>query len=194
MQAPNAVAQRSIALGLLVLAVAVLYLGLVRPYFDTYRAVRENIATLTERLQRYQAIAASRSDVMQRTRQMRASRDLKKGFLNSKTPTLASAELQQYATRAIGQSGGQLLSTQVIPPKDDAGMVAATIKIGMRGTSQTLQKLFHALERGAPAVVLDNLSVRNRQRRGAAEVLDIRFALTAYLRPEPASQARETES
>ncbi|MDH3639910.1 MAG: type II secretion system protein GspM [Gammaproteobacteria bacterium] len=194
MPVSNALVQRGIAVGLLILAVAVVYLAVVHPYLDTYRDYRANIATLTERLQRYQAIAASRSDIMQRIRQVRGSRELKQSFLNSKTPALASAELQQYATRAINQSGGQLLSTQVIPPQDDSGMVAATIKIGVRGTSETIQKLFHALERGRPMVVLDNLTVRNHQRRASKEALDIRFALTAYLRPVKSPETPKVQS
>lgn len=188
------VLQRGIAVGLVILAGLVVYLGLIRPYLDTYGGYRDNIAALTERLQRYQAIADRRTDIMQRARQMRASRDITQGFLRSTTPSLASAELQQHVTRTINQSGGQLLSTQVVPPKQDAGMTAAAVKINLRGTSETLQKLLHNLERGTPVVVLDNLSVRNRQRRGAAEMLDIRLALTAYLRPEPAAATSEARS
>ncbi len=186
--------RRTAAVGLLLLTAAFVYFGLASPYLDAYRGYRDQNATLTERLQRLKAIAATRGDVMQRTRQLRASRELKQGFLNSKTPTLASAELQQYATRVINQSGGQLLSTQVVPPSDDGGLVAATVKIGMRGDSNTVQKLFYALERGTPVVVVNDLAVRNRARRGDSEVLDIRFALTAYVRPAAAPASPKVES
>lgn len=176
---------RALAIALLVVVVLAGYLGLVRPYVETYGSYREDIAMLQDRLVRYRAVASMRDVIAERFAQLRDDPSMAVNFLAQETPALASAELQQYVKRAIGQSGGGLVSTQVVPSEQKAGIVEATVKVRMRGSSDTVQKLFYRLEAGRPLVFIDNVSLRTTGRSGVAkgQHLDVRFDLTGYLRP-----------
>jgi len=176
---------RALAIALLVVVALAIFLGLVRPYVAAYGSYHEEIATLNDRLARYRAVASQRDVVVDRAVQLRDDPSLAVNFLAQETPALAAAALQQYVKRAIGQSGGGLVSTQAVPSKETTGIVEATVKVRMRGNSDTIQKLFHRLEAGHPLVFIDNVSLRATGRQGLAkgQHLDMRFDLTGYLRP-----------
>ncbi len=178
---------RVVAVGLLIAALLLFYLGIARPYVSTYRSYQQTVETLQERLARFQAIAATRDDVVRRLEQLHDDPQLARHYLQEESIALAAAELQQYVKRTIGDGGGRLVSTQSINTLNLAGVRSATIKVRMRGASDAILRVFHRLESSHPLVVLDNIIVqstrRGRRARQGGENLDIRFDLTGYVRP-----------
>lgn len=182
----TAAQSRALAIGLLVLSVAVLYLLLVRPYNGALDDLQEKIDGLTDRIDRYRTMAVSRSAVEDRIDDINTNPAIAAMFLTANTPSLAAAELQQLVKRAVTGSGGQLVSTQPVGGVDNADLSAIRIRVVMRGDSQKLHKLFRVLEGSRPILTLDNLSIKTTRKyskvaEAAGEQLTVSFELTGYL-------------
>ena len=173
MRALNQRESKAAALGLLALVVSAVDLFLAAPYLGAFSAYEKRIDDASERLQRYQGIAASRDRVEEQMQRMIADQRVARLYLNADSVSLATAELQQLVKQAIVQSQGTLISTQPVATRAGETLVPASIKVRMQGDSAVLHKLLHALQRRRPV---------NRQARDL-ENLDIRFDLTGYIRP-----------
>lgn len=178
---------RVLAIGVLLAVILAFYVGAVRPYMVAFWDYKRDIGELQERLVRFDAIAATREDIVARLEGLRADLQASSYYLKDETAALASAELQQHVKRAVGDGGGRLLSTQSLNDPGQSGVRSTTLKVRMRGTSVTLLRVFHRLESGQPLMVLDNVAVqatgRGRNDQVGEEKLDIHFEITGFLRP-----------
>jgi general secretion pathway protein M len=180
---------RVLALGVLALALAVGGVLLVAPIVAQYRYYDERMAELSDHLQRYANLANARSANQSALTRIKRQGAGARYYLRSEKEALASAELQQHVKRVINRSGGQLVSTQVLPSQRAELATVATVRVNMRGDIQALQKVLYALETGRPMLFLDKLSVRGGARRrlpaGASKKtmqLTVRFDASGYIR------------
>ena len=169
------------------LVLAVAYLLVVQPYVGAFSAYQEQIDDARERLQRYQAMVASRPGIEAQLQRLDADQQVARLYLKADSVSLATAELQQLIKQAIVQSQGTLISTQPVATRAGDTLVPASIAVRMQGDSAVLHKLLHALQRTHPVTVVSELTLRgrrpvNRQPKDL-ENLDIRFDLTGYVRP-----------
>lgn len=179
-------ASRRLALALLAVALLLGYAGVVMPYVALYRGGVERVAMLEQRLAHYRAVAETRDAILDRLSAESTDPRLAANFISNETAALALADLQQHIKLAVGQSGAQLLSTQPMPISDDSDLLTATVRVGLRGDNESVQKLLYRLEGQRPIAHIDNVSLRalarttNAARRN--EQLDARFDLTGYVR------------
>ena len=108
-------------------------------------------------------------------------------FLEQKSRDLAAADLQRLLDLLIEETGGILVSTQVLPDTDnDSIFPEITVKVHVRGAIESFQQLLYRLDSGQPLLLLDNLLIRKRRQgddraRRDTDQLDIRFDVTAFI-------------
>lgn len=151
--------RRLAALALAAALGALGYAALIYPVIEAHRHFDERIAELSHRLAQYQRVAKDREASERLLAQRRRADVAKRYYLAERNPALASAELQGLVKRAVEQSKGELVSTQVMSGQRSERRSEVTIKVRVRGDIRTLQRLLYALESGGPILFVNNLSI-----------------------------------
>jgi general secretion pathway protein M len=192
-QAKGGLQSRILALLLLLLSVMVLGAAVVVPLVSANRHYSGEIEGMESRLEILRRSAGIGESLKSEFEQLkrRQARDIH--YLKSNSDTLAAAELQQIIKRAITPAGGELISTQSLSSKKEAGATRVTLKVRMKGELDKVVAVFYALETGKPFLFLDNISFRAKPSRRARptgkegvvvppQELDVNFELSGYVR------------
>ena len=118
--------QRWVAVGLLIVVLVLLVSLVLVPVFFKVYEYRESIENLQFRLDRYNKKIAGKQNLIQHIAKTRENLRQAGYFGLYKTAALATAELQEQVKLAVTSSGGQLTSTQALPPKDLYGLNSAS--------------------------------------------------------------------
>lgn len=186
---------RLLALLLLVLVVTVIFTLVIKPLAQQYLAARDTIADLENRLEVYQRVSAALPENQQRLAELQQNNPAATFYLAESRPSLAAAQLQQRVSQLIGDSGAQLVSTQILQTDDEGVLPTVAIQVHMRGETQQIVDLFYQIETGKPLMFADNIvlaavtrappravrrGVRNSVQPVTAPGLDLRFDLIGY--------------
>ena len=151
--------QRALELALLVAVIAIVLAIVLVPVLLLHKHYDDAIATLTDRLHRYRAVAAQAPQYRQALDTMRA-RDGRRFFLKNTAPNLAGAEMQGLARGAIEANGGRITTSQNMAAKEEGRFKQIGVTVQFFATTPNLQKVLHALETQVPYVIVDNLTLR----------------------------------
>jgi hypothetical protein len=174
----------------IVILVALVYSLFLEPAISLYRNNDETIVGLSDRLGRYQQVAAGMEVLKKELNELNRNKSASDYYLKSHVLTLASAELQTYVKSVIDEVNGRLVSTQPFTENDRAASRLVKIQVRMTGDIETVQKVFYRLEFGKPGLLLNEVSIvksrAGRQRRPLAaqqmDALDVRFNVTGFMR------------
>lgn len=181
---------RSAALALLAGVAAAVFLLAVAPTLEAYGRTEADVREAVRLLQRYQRVASTRPAVEAQLAELEVRQAESGVYLSGATDALAAAELQDRVKAIIQASGGALTSTQALPVKTEGTLRRVSVRVQFTGTIETLHQAVYDLETYKPYLMIDNIDVRNRQRRRRANQpepearLTIRLDLYGYLRPE----------
>lgn len=186
---PGSLQSRILALLLLGLMITLVVAATVVPVWTANRHFQDTIDGMQGRLEQLQRAAAIGASLQPQHEQLTRWRAGNTHFLKSDSATLASAELQRLVKRIAGANGAEVLSTQIIQPREEQTFTQVTIKVRMRTSLDKLVQVFHALETGEPYLFLNKVSVhgrlvgRGKVGRGPSlqRVLDVDFELIGYL-------------
>ncbi len=182
--------QRWLAVGLLLLVMAVVVFAVLLPLVTTGLAYHEEKIDLLFRLQRQQTIAGRETQVKEQLELIK-QQFLEQGYFStSSTEALASAELQNIVKTAVADAGGQLTSTQGLPGKLTDGFFRVAVKVRMTGTTEALVGVLHTIESAVPVLLVDQLDinpvrgVRNRKTNkiDPSDQLNVSFEVVSFLR------------
>lgn len=151
---------RKLALALLLLAAAILIAAASVPLILLHRHYDREIESLSDRLARYQRVAASRDAVVARAEALRGG-DARRFFLKSSIPALAAGEIQELQKSLIDASGARLMSMQIQAPKDEGRYWRVAVTATIMGNMEAIQGIFQAIESGEPYLFIDNLNLRS---------------------------------
>jgi len=175
-------------LGLLLWGGAVLLVG---PVLEAYRANGEQIAQMERRLADYRRIAADKSALKAEIASRHSALRQAGYFLESRTPALASAELQELVRSRITEAQGKLVSSQAHETRLEDGRRKVVVDARMRGDIAALQQVLFKLVTRHPLVFVDELVVTRirsrvvgRVRQGedpGVQLLDVRLKASAYM-------------
>ncbi len=186
--------QRTLAVALLVVAVALVLAIALVPIVLLHKHYDDAIASLTDRLQRYRAVAAQAPQYQQALDAMRA-RDGRRFFLKNTAPNLAGAELQELVRGAVEANGGRITTSQNMAAKDEGRFKQIGVTVQFFATTPNLQKVLYALETQVPYVVVDNLTLRPlnafrgfKPAPGQEPELNVQLETSAFAFPEPAKK------
>ncbi len=182
-------ARRVLALGILIIVVALPYWLIVRPVLDRFAAVDSEIAEQQTMLQRYATIAGRLSTLESRLAAIKRDGVSADDYLVGNSEAIVAAELQNRLKTVIANADGKLASTQVLATTEEAGFRQITIRVRLNASIDGLRRVLYQLEAGRPLMFVDNLDVSSRQdRRRAGERetdpdLTITFDVYGFMRP-----------
>ncbi len=181
----------TLSVGLTLVVTGLLFFILVSPALSGRAAYQERLEALQFQLQNF-SMAVEQTSILETELAALASREINQAnFLEQKSRALAAADLQRLLDLLIEETGGILISTQVLPDTGNNSIFPEiTVSVHLRGATTSLQKLLYRLDSGQPLLFMDNLLIQKRRRedergRRAAHQLNIRFDVTAFIyRPE----------
>lgn len=152
---------RRLALGVLAAVVVAVIAAIVVPLWLAHRHYDSALADMTDRLDRYRRLAATRPEVARNLESVRA-KDSRRFYLRSGGASLAAAEIQEQLRGLIEASGGRLITMGAPAAKDDGRYRQVTVNLQMTASIHALRRILHALESGMPYLFVDNLMVRSQ--------------------------------
>jgi hypothetical protein len=168
----------------LLAAVLVLLFLLVEPLWMRYLENEAEIATLSDRLSRYQRVSSQREALQSGLEKMLLGYQTEGYLLKSGTEGLAVAELQSTVRDMVDRAGGRLISTQVVSSRqgDNQGV---KVRVKTEADIGAVQEILEAIETSPKILLIDNVTIqRNRGRRynsrGNYKSLRLNFDLTAF--------------
>jgi len=180
---------RIIAVGLLVLVLAMIYLLLVVPVHNHYLSNEQEIEHYSSQIANYKAIANSRTKIEQLLKTIRPQDNALGYYLKGSTQALASAELQAYVRSIIESSKGNLVSTQPIVKGEREPERTVRVSVRMTGTIDSLQQVLYRIATGVPVLLTDEVMIRrgksSQSRTDKQEdegTLDVQFTITGFVK------------
>lgn len=160
--------RRGAAVALALAVAALVYAALIVPLQQAHRRYDARLAELGERLATHRAAAGSLEDLRKRMQERKRGEAGKRLFLGERSAALAAAEMQGVVKRAVEQARGELVSMQALPVERSDALSEIGVKVRARGDVRALQGMLHALEGGAPVLVVNNLLVESTGALAAA--------------------------
>ena len=196
-ESPNA--SRSAAIALLAVVVLIVIAALAVPAWFLYQRYHAKEALMVRQLSSYTALNELRPKLM-RAVEVLKTRDTKKYFLRGATPALAGADLQDVARQMIEANNGRLLSSQLLPHKDDGAIRTVNAKLQISANIQNLRQILYGIESREPFLFIENLQIRAqvpgdfKPQPGFEPEMFIQFDVSglAQLTPEDKPAAKST--
>ena len=162
--------RRASALALLVTLGLLAHLVVISPTWQSYQTTRHTVAEHESRIGRLLAVAAESQELSERRNAFRAEADLRRYLIAGESVTMAAVALQKRIESIAAQTGGRLISTEVLTPEDEHGFVRVTIRARLALDILALQQVLYELEGRPPLLVIDEIVVIARGGRsvGAA--------------------------
>lgn len=152
---------RNAAVGLLVAAVAVSVAAIALPFWMLHRHYDAALTESSNRLERYNRIAATRPDVARQLDAMRG-KETRKFFLRSGAPALSAAEAQETLRSLVEGGGGRLITMQAPVSKEEGRYRQITVNLQLTGNMQAVRKILNSIETSVPYLFVDNLKVTSQ--------------------------------
>ncbi len=125
--------RRGLAISILVLLITLFYLLAINPILVLHRYYDETISDLSFQIDRFEAIATSKSADQAAIKKLLRRNPSQRYYLKQSKPALASTELQQLVRKTIDSGTGKLISTQVIARQSNSAEDAVTVRVRMTG-------------------------------------------------------------
>ena len=181
---------RTLAVVLLLGAIGGIWSLLIEPVMTKYRLSAESIVQSEALIERYSRIARMREPREKQLATLKRLAPSTGGYLEGASDTLAAAKLHNRVKGVVATSGGQIKSSQILPPRDDGNHRAIKIRVQLSADIASLQAIFYLLESENTFLFLDNVDVRRkrarRRRNKSADDgrLTVRFDVSGYVRRE----------
>lgn len=177
---PTGARGRWVALGLLVIGLAVVYQLTLAPLWQRYQALAPAIAEQRAQLERFQQLAARTPLLRDRLDALRNDPRLNDYLVPGTSSALAAAALQQRLQELAQAQNGRVLSTRVGKPQEDSGFEQITINARLQIDLAGLQALLHSLETRSPYLFVRNLNVFRQSGRRAQNNDELDVQLDIY--------------
>ncbi|MES9971170.1 MAG: type II secretion system protein GspM [Candidatus Thiodiazotropha sp.] len=177
---------------LLLLLFAVLF-SAIYPVWTMNAEYNAQIEDAQFQIQRYQRIAMQDDRYQQEFSQLKRGQQSDLRYLQSKTDSLANAELQRRIKKVAAAGRGEIISTQTVQIAQEEMLKKVAIRVRMKSTLENLKTMLHQLETQKPYLFVENINLRSRhlpRRRlpktkdivKAIRTLDLEFLLVGYIK------------
>ena len=157
---PTGILGKASALGLVVVAALLVWLGVAAPLLGLYRdredtlsqriALAERMASVAQTLPRLKAEAEAQKDTVQPPSQL----------LAGATDALASAQLQETLEKASTTSGTVVLSAESVPVQNVGSVRRIGLKVNLSGKYSALVEFLSRVDKSAPPLLVDDLQIQ----------------------------------
>jgi len=192
MQKLNNKQQRWLAVGLLFSVVVLIAATIFIPWYEAINKTMDDIDSLMFRIKRYERIISSRDQVLSAIEQSRKEINALGYFYTQETPSLAAAELQKRIKKIVDAAGGEISSIQVLPGKEENGLVSIGVKVKVVGNMEMLRSLLYEIDIEKPLMKIDQITIVPSAKRFARKMLaaaksgtvTIMFDVSGYMKKE----------
>jgi len=192
MQKLNNKQQRWVAVGLFFSVVALVAAAIFIPWYNAINKTMEDIDSLVFRIKRYERVISSRDQVLSAIEHGRTEINELRYLYMQETPSLAAAELQKRLKDIINSAGGELNSTQVLPQKEENGLLSIAVKVKVVGDMEMLRSLLYEIDIEKPLMSINQISIvpsskRVGKKRLSAEksgMVTITLDVVGYMKKE----------
>jgi type II secretory pathway component PulM len=169
-----------VALGILILAVVVVWFGLVQPVIGGFIGRAEERSDLTEAYKRNERVLAGITTWREEAESQKSTQS--QYAIVAPTKVLAVENLKQRLTRLATQVGGSVQTISELPAEGPDDWVR--VRVDMQLTMSQLYKSLNRLENEAPYVVVGYVSVvaDRAVQTGHLATMDVRFEISAPVR------------
>jgi hypothetical protein len=181
---------RLLALGILVLVIAALWLGVIVPVSDAFDSQAEDIARSHRLLEAYTRRIAMRPAIEAKLAETRTIQAVAAtGLVSGASAELAAANVQGTVKTLIESGAGQITSVQNLAPANIDGFQRIDIQYDATLPMTRLRDVTYRIETAVPYLFLDAIDLRapeNWQQQGSATIdpppLQVRWTVHAYRR------------
>lgn len=168
------VMSRFAALGLLSVCVLAVFMFGILPLVEGYK-VRDNASVrLSNRLAMLTKLVANELTVNSALQDQYFSPANKNIFLTGSNTAIASANLREFLSNIIEQSGGRLVSTQQYDAPSTETVRALGLRFQFNGETDHLFRLLHLLETARPLVFIDKMTISSSAGKSSAQRAQLR--------------------
>lgn len=184
----DSIHKRWLAFSLFIVFILITLLMIVLPLFLNWLDSYEKKSELEFNLHRQQAILAIKDQVSENLEAINKQFQSQNYFSNQESESLASAELQNVIKMAIGQYGGQLVSTQGLPSENQKQFLKIVVSVRLMTNAEALASVLAYLESNTPIMVIDQLdispirSARNNNIGNQNYPLNVNFKIFSLMR------------
>lgn len=147
---------------------AAVVLGIGWPWLERVRTLESEIESLDDQAARYHRLLRTLPELRSELEQVRSNEDVKAFYFDAKTPALAGAQLQREVQNMVKNSGGRLVSTQILPSAEDEQPPKVRVRAQIQGQTDALLDVLYEIEQARPFLFVDQMSVRSTSRRAPA--------------------------
>jgi len=188
----NPVLSRSLAILLLAVAVASVWILLITPVIGQRAAYKADIGRARHLIGAFETRREKIGSLKREIEALRSDRTSKSAYFTARNPTLAAAKLQSRIKALTQAAGAGLTSSQVLTTDDKkSALQRVTVRADMVGPVDAIRSVFHTLEAGQPYVFLDNVTIsaspprrQNRRRTNEQDdtgLLTVRYEAYGFL-------------
>jgi len=157
--------RRFAAVGLLLLVVLASVLYGIMPVWSYYSGKVVEVGLQSHQIHRYEYLLANEKSIDGALEQIELENVGGDLFLAGNKPAIASANMREFVTEAVQQSGGQLISSQDYKPKSIPETTAVGLQLHVSGEVKQLVELVHALETTRPVIFIDEITIHSSSSR-----------------------------
>jgi general secretion pathway protein M len=178
--------QRLLALGLLALAVGLVWLLVIAPVMDAFADQSARIDDLQQQLALFKVRIAMKPAVEMRLADMKKNEASSAGLIGGNSAELAAANVQSMVKALSESDTAQIRSAQNLPPVTGDGFQRIEIQYDMSVPMTRLKDVVYRIETGVPYLFLDGIDVRapedwqNSGLKLDPPNVDVRWTVHAY--------------
>ena len=162
MTLPEGRSGKLLAVGLLVLLLALGYLAVLHPLQRLYAQRANEIAEKRDRLERLERVAAEVPGLQSTLAQLRNNSKRTDLLLEGSSDAVASANLQGKLKELISQVGAEMTSAESVPPTPRGDFRRVGVRAVMAGELEMLVTVLNSIQLARPPLFVDDIEIRNR--------------------------------
>jgi hypothetical protein len=177
--------RRVLALAILGLVCLFAWSLAIGPLIDLSHDRQSDIAALREQLDRLEAVVIRKPELERQAGSLQTQLAAVGGFWDGTSPAAIAAGIQDRLRAAVVDGGGRVKSTSEANEAAEHGFPRVTVRFGIEGTIETVQKTLGAIAAGAPALFVEGFTITapaNETARDYAPVLDLDLNVAGYMR------------
>lgn len=195
---------RSLALGLTIAGLVLIWWGAVRPLAGWYDAQNDTLAQ-RQALAIHMARLAGSLPTLRQQQALAPAEAAPVALLEGETDAIAAANLQERLQALAASAGTSIATAEMLPVERQAGEVAESdrairLRLTMNAPWPSLMRLLNMIEDGPPLMLVDDLRLecghleggrleggRFLLARGAAASLQASLTVTGFRHPTPSA-------
>jgi len=155
----SAASSRALALLLVVALPVILWLGIVTPLVGAVTDRQEEIATLSDRVMRLQAMIARIPDLKRRDHDLQDRLEAEGGIWVAASEAVVSARMEEILRKTVNAGRGVVKSSSQLRGAQEQGFIIVRVRFSIDGTLETLEKTLAAIDDARPSMFVDSFTI-----------------------------------